>query len=66
MTKYILELWDEAIPVWRIAEMVKEMLPVSNKTCIMKRDHGQGYGLVIQKTTLKSGTMKFCIYKETL
>ncbi len=62
-TKIILELWDEAIPSWRIAELIKEMLPVENKTCVIRRIFGDK-GFIIQKTTLKSGTLKYCIYKE--
>jgi hypothetical protein len=57
--KIILEIWDDNISARLISELIKEMLPIENKTAILRRN-----SLVIQKTTLKSGTMKFCIYRS--
>jgi hypothetical protein len=57
--KIILEIWDDNISARLISELIKEILPIENKTAILRRN-----SLVIQKTTLKSGTMKFCIYRS--
>ena len=59
MTKIIVELWDDDLSEHDVSELIGYLLLIDSKTYVVKI-----HGLVGQKTTLKSGTMKYCIYKD--
>lgn len=57
--KIIVELWEDNMSEYDVSDLIGYLLLADRKIYVVKI-----HGLVGQKTTLKSGTLKYCIYKE--